>query len=60
MVGMNSVGTMVETLRLFDVNSAQIGGDVDLASVWGASTAMPNHLALSGHNPNGLGLAVTA
>ncbi|TND00070.1 MAG: calcium binding hemolysin protein, partial [Rhodocyclaceae bacterium] len=46
--GMNSVQTMVETLRLYDVNGQQVAGDIDLTSVWAASGTTAKALALTG------------
>ena len=57
--GMNAVDTMVETLRLFDANGNQIGGDIDLTSVWGASGATAKALTL-GVSTSSYGLLVQA
>ncbi|MBL8486171.1 MAG: hypothetical protein JNK22_03690 [Rhodocyclaceae bacterium] len=57
--GMNVADTMVETLRLFDANGNQIGGDIDLTSVWGASGATAKALTL-GVSTSSYGLLVQA
>ncbi|TNC99342.1 MAG: hypothetical protein FD118_3712, partial [Rhodocyclaceae bacterium] len=47
-IGMDNLQTMVETLRLYRANGSQIGGAIDLTSVWAAAGATAKALMLTG------------